>query len=541
MIHKHLEYYFSHLRYDFSSGIVVFLVALPLCLGVALASGAPLFSGLIAGIVGGVIVSWASGSQLSVSGPAAGLTVIVFNAIERLGSYQGFLAAVVIAGLLQLVFGFLRAGVISAYFPASVIKGMLAAIGIILIMKQVPHALGYDGSFEGDESYMQETARSTLHELLTVFNYISPGALIVSVISLLILVCWETKAIKRITVFRYIPGALIAVIWGVGFNFWSQFYAPQWAISKKHLVSLPVTDHPDDFIDLFIFPDFSFLADPQTYTVAVTIAIIASLETLLSLEAVDKLDPLKRVAPTNRELTAQGIGNVVSGLLGGLPLTAVIVRSAANINAGGKTKVASFFHGLLLLGSVMFFSRYLNHIPLACLAAILIQTGYKLAKPSLFIEFFRKGANQLIPFVTTIAAILSTDLLKGIVVGLAVGLYYVIKANHHAAISLTQSGNHYLLKLNKDVSFLNRALLRDYLDQIEENSYVVIDGSKTQFIDYDILETLEDFQKSAPDSNITVEAVDLKGKERIRPVHAKRHTGNVHRRRAAAINHKMAS
>jgi MFS superfamily sulfate permease-like transporter len=515
MIHKHIDYYAKHLKDDVPAGIVVFLVALPLCLGVALASGAPLFSGLIAGMVGGIFISWASGSQLSVSGPAAGLTVIVFNAIETLGSFPGFLVAVVLAGVIQVVLGFLKAGVISAYFPSSVIKGMLAAIGLILIMKQLPHAIGYDASFEGDESYMQETALSTIQALLGALNSISPGATLVSAVALLILMFWETAIVKRIALLRSIPGALIVVIWGIAYNAAALHLAPDWAISEKHLVSLPVTVNPADFLQLLTFPDFSFLVNPKVYTIAVTLAIIASLETLLSLEAVDKIDPLKRVAPTNRELKAQGMGNMLSGLIGGLPLTAVIVRSAANVNAGGQSKVSAFVHGLLLFVSVMFFARFLNHIPLSCLAAILLQTGYKLAKPKLFIEFFHKGWNQLIPFVATIVAILVTDLLKGIVVGILIGLYYVIRANHHAAISLTRSDNHYLIRLNKDVTFLNRALLRSFLDQVEENSFLIIDGSKSRFIDHDILETIEDFLQSAPDDNIKVETRDLQGKEKI--------------------------
>ncbi|NOT11492.1 MAG: SulP family inorganic anion transporter [Methylococcaceae bacterium] len=515
MIHKHIDFYIKHLKDDIPAGIVVFLVALPLCLGIALASGAPLFSGLIAGMVGGVVVAWLSGSQLSVSGPAAGLTVIVFNAIETLGSFSGFLVAVVLAGFIQLVMGFLKAGLISAYFPSSVIKGMLAAIGLILIMKQLPHAIGYDASYEGDESYMHETAISTFQGLLEALNSISPGATLVSVVALLILMLWETAFVHRITFLRVIPGALIAVIWGVLYNTVALFKAPDWAISSKHLVSLPVTATYSDFIQLFTLPDFSFLMNSETYTIAVTLAIVASLETLLSLEAVDKIDPLKRVAPTNRELKAQGIGNMLSGLIGGLPITAVIVRSAANVNAGGQSKVSAFVHGLLLLVSVLFFARFLNHIPLSCLAAILLQTGYKLAKPKVLIEFFHKGWNQLIPFLATIIAILVTDLLKGIVVGMLIGLYYVIRANHHAAISLTQSNNHYLIKLNKDVTFLNRALLRRFLDQIDENGFVIIDGSKTRFIDHDIVETIEDFIQSAQDANITVETRELNGKEKI--------------------------
>jgi MFS superfamily sulfate permease-like transporter len=466
-------------------------------------------------MIGGLVVAWASGSQLSVSGPAAGLTVIVFNAIEHLGSFQGFLVAVVLAGVLQLVLGFLRAGAIGAYFPSAVIEGMLAAIGLILIMKQLPHAVGYDFNFEGDESYMRETAAATVEALRGALKAISPGATIVSAVSLLILIIWESSFIKRVALFRLVPGALLVVAWGIAYNLATLRMAPEWAISSQHLVALPVTDKPADFLQLFTFPDFSFLAKPEIYTVALTIAIIASLETLLSLEAADKMDPLKRVAPTNRELKAQGIGNMISGLIGGIPITAVIVRSAANINAGGHTKVASFVHGLFLLLSVMFLARFLNNIPLSCLAAILLQTGYKLAKPKIFVEFFHKGWSQLIPFVVTIVAILMTDLLKGIGVGIAVGLYYVIRANYHAAISMVQTDDHYVLSLNKDVTFLNRARLRQYFNQIEENSTVLIDGSKTQFIDHDILETIHDFMLSAQDSNITVEARDLEGKGKI--------------------------
>jgi MFS superfamily sulfate permease-like transporter len=516
MIHKHLEYYTSHLKGDVPAGIVVFLVALPLCLGIALASGAPLFSGLIAGLIGGLIVAWLSGSQLSVSGPAAGLTVIVLNAIEKIGSFEGFLTALVIAGFLQLVLGYLRAGVIGAFFHSAVIKGMLAAIGLILIIKQLPHATGYDASFEGDESYMKETVGSSFFELIDALKAISPGAVAISSIALLILIVWELPWFKKRKLFSLIPGPLVAVAWGVAYNLAAVRYAPEWAVSAKHMVTLPVLDHPAALFDQFLSPDWSFLANPEIYTVAVTMTIIASLETLLSLEAVDKLDPLKRIAPTNRELKAQGIGNMISGMLGGLPITAVIVRSSANINAGGRSRVACFVHGVCLLISLLFFTRYLNYIPLACLAAILLQTGYKLAKPKLFKEYYRKGFSQFLPFVVTVGAIIATDLLMGMAIGMAVGMYYVIKANYHAAITMTQDDSHYVISLNKDVSFLNKALLRKFFLKIEENSTVLIDASKAQFIDHDILETIEDFLSAAPDDNIKVKIVDLYGKETIK-------------------------
>jgi len=505
MIHKHVQYYLQHLRDDIPAGIVVFLVALPLCLGIALASGAPLFSGLIAGIVGGVIVSWASGSQLSVSGPAAGLTVIVLTAIEKLGSFDRFLLAVALAGVIQLILGLLGAGVIGAYFPSAVIKGMLAAIGLILIMKQLPHAIGYDAELEGDETYMPLDAEGTVLDLFRSFGAISIGATIVSIVAILLMLLWETSAFKRNRLLSLVPGPLVAVIWGIAYNLVSAKYFPDYQIVHQHLVQLSEVAGLVDFMNHFTHPDFSHILNPDVYTVAVTVAIVASLETLLSLEAVDKLDPLRRVAPTNQELRAQGLGNLISGLIGGLPMTAVIVRSAANVNAGGRTKIACFVHGLLLLLSVSFLTWGLNLIPLATLAAILLLTGYKLAKPALFVEMYRKGMNQLLPFVITIVAILVSDLLKGIAIGMVVGLYFVIKANYHAAMSLTQDGKNYLLRLQKDVSFLNKALLRNYFDKIQEGGYLIIDGSRAQFVDQDILETIQDFVAAAKADNITVE------------------------------------
>ncbi len=502
---SHVNYYLSNLGKDIPASIVVFLVALPLCLGIALASGAPLFSGVIAGIIGGIIVGLASGSHLSVSGPAAGLTVIVFNAIESLGSYNAFLFSLVIAGVLQMLLGFLKAGLIGAFFPAAVIKGMLAAIGMILIIKQTPHATGYHASYEGDESYMQETAGSSFSELLQSLHGISPGATVVSAVALLILILWETKLLRRLLLVRMIPGPLIVVVWGIGYNLWSQQYLPEWAISNEHLVSLPELGSMSNFMAQLRLPDFNYFTDPNVYKIAGTLAIIASLETLLSIEAVDKLDPHKRIAPPNRELKAQGLANVISGMLGGLPITAVIVRSSAAINSGGQTCMTSIFHGVFLLISVLFFAHYLNMIPLACLAAILLQTGYKLAKPAMFLEFYRKGWNQLLPFAITVVAILATDLLEGIAIGMGVGIFFVLRANFHEAMTLTQHGQHCLLRLHKDVSFLNKALLRKHLGSIPDDSELLIDGVKALFIDQDILETIADFLQAAPDRGISVE------------------------------------
>lgn len=503
------RYYFEHLAEDIPAGIVVFLVALPLCLGIALASGAPLLSGVITGIIGGLVISWLSGSQLSVSGPAAGLTIIVAQAIQTLGSYPVFLSAVMLAGLIQLALGFLRAGVIGAYFPNAVIKGMLAAIGLILILKQIPHAVGYDADFEGDEAFFQSDDHTTLTELLYSWEAVSPGAIIVSTVAIAIMLLWTTRAIKGHRWLSLVPAPLLAVAWGIGWNLFSRSHLPDLALAQSHMVNVPTVNGPGEFLNQLVWPDFSQWANPEIYRIAITLAMIASLETLLSLEAVDKLDPMKRVAPTNHELKAQGIGNLLSGAIGGLPMTAVIVRSSANINAGAKSKLACFVHGVLLMISAMYLGHYLNEIPLASLAAILLLTGYKLCKPAFFREMYAKGASQIVPFVITILAILFTDLLKGMAIGMLFGLFYVVRSNFHSAISLTRDGPHYLLRLQKDVSFLNKAPLRRALAQIEPGSYVIVDGTRAKFIDRDIMETLEDFMASAAESQIRIEIKNI--------------------------------
>ena len=503
------RFYLEHLAEDIPAGIVVFLVALPLCLGIALASGAPLLSGIITGIIGGVVISWLSGSQLSVSGPAAGLTVIVAEAIDTLGGYSAFLSTVMLAGLIQLALGLMKAGVIGAYFPNAVIKGMLAAIGLILMLKQIPHALGYDTDFEGDEAFFQSDDHTTLTELFYSWEAISPGAAIVSTVAIAIMLLWKTPAIRRHRWLSMVPAPLLAVVWGVSWNIFSRTHLPELALAQSHMVNVLPLKGPGDFIQQLVWPDFSQWANPETYRIALTLALIASLETLLSLEAVDKLDPLKRVAPTNHELKAQGIGNLLSGALGGLPMTAVIVRSSANINAGAKSKLACFVHGILLLISALYLSHYLNQIPLASLAAILLVTGYKLCKPSFFREMYAKGASQIVPFVITILAILFTDLLIGMAIGMLFGLFYVVRSNFQSAISLTRDGSHYLLRLQKDVSFLNKAPLRQALAQIEAGSYVIVDGTRAKFIDRDIIETLEDFIAGTGENQVRVEIKNI--------------------------------
>jgi MFS superfamily sulfate permease-like transporter len=505
--HK-FNYYLQHLNTDILAGIVVFLVALPLCLGIALASGAPPFAGVIAGAVGGLVVSLASGSQLSVSGPANGVTIVAAAAIANFG-YRGLLLSVLIAGIIQIVLGYLKAGTISAYFPSSVIRGMLAAIGMMLVMKQIPHAIGYDSTTEDDLSFLEESGQAEISVIEQAINSISPGAILLSATCILILLLWETRWVKSNRYLGLIPAPLIVVTYGILFDILMTKYALYFSILPDHLVNLPAFESFNHLWSEIVFPDFTMITNPHIFTTALTMALIASLESLLSLEAADKLDPLKRVAPTNRELKAQGLGNVLSGLLGGLPISAVIVRTSVNINAGGRTKIASFVHGLCITISVIFFVEYMNMIPLSCLAAILIVTGFKLMKPAIFQELYLQGRDQFLPFIITIVAMLTLDSLRGVAIGLGVGLIYVLKNNYHQAFTLTQNGNHYLLRLKKDVSFLHKAPLRQILNRIPENSSLLIDGSRASFIDRDIIETINDFVKAGTDYNINVELKDV--------------------------------
>lgn len=496
---------FRSISKDVPASIVVTLVALPLCLGIALASGASPFSGIIAGIAGGIVTGMLSGSPLSVSGPAAGLTTIVAAAITKINLYEAFLLAVVLAGVFQMILGVLKAGVIGHYIPNTVIKGMMAAIGIILIMKQVPHLIGYDADFEGDESFFQSNNENTFTAITHALNFITPTAVIIGITALFFLRLWETDLIKRNRILVLIPGPLLAVMAGIGLHeFLSQVL--HWEqLGSKQLVSLPVTKDFTGFYSSLIFPDWDHIANQQVWIAAITIAIVASLETLLGIEAVDKLDPQKRFTPPNRELVAQGIGNMVSGFFGGLPITSVVVRSSANVSAGAQTKLSSILHGFLLLLSVLFIPHLLNKIPLAALAAVLIFTGYKLAKYSLFKEFFKKGWDQFIPFLVTIVAILLSDLLIGIIVGLLVGFYFIIKNNYRTSVVFVAHEKKYLLRLRKDVTFLNKPIVKSKLDNIPPGSYALIDASRADFIDKDIIDEINQFIEHAALSDIWVE------------------------------------
>lgn len=509
----------SYTGNDLLSGMVVFLVALPLCLGIALASGAPLFSGIIAGIIGGIVVGLLSKSSLSVSGPAAGLTVIVLTAITDLG-FEAFLLAVAIAGAIQFLLGVARAGIIGLYFPSSVIKGMLAAIGLILILKQLPHLFGVDTDAFGEMEFLQKDGHNTFSHLTFALSHINIGAMAVGLVALGILVLWESSLIKKVNFLAKVPGALVAVVFGVLINYFFVLSGSDLQISESHLVNLPKLESLDAWADVLVLPDFTQFANPQVYITAITIAIVASLETLLSIEAVDKLDPQKRRTPQNAELKAQGIGNLISGLIGGLPMTAVIVRSTANLSAGGKTKMSAIYHGIMLLVAVAFFSAVLNMIPLAALAAVLIFVGYKLAKPSLFQQQVKLGFEQFVPFLVTIVAILMTDLLIGICIGLGVGVFFILRANYKVPYFMSEekddeNGTHCItIKLSEHVSFLNKANLQLALEQLPEDSVVTIDGSLSKTIEYDALEVIENFKETALDKGITLTLANFPGERR---------------------------
>jgi MFS superfamily sulfate permease-like transporter len=494
----------SNLKYDLKASLVVFLVALPLCLGIAVASGAPPMSGLIAGIVGGIVVGALSGSHVSVSGPAAGLTVIVLDSINSMGTFPLFLATLVIAGLIQLALGIAKAGVIGYYFPHAVIKGMLTAIGLILILKQIPHALGYDVDLMGDEAFLQADNHNTFSEIWYAIKFSSIGAIPIVLVAMGILILFEIPKIQNHKLLGVVPGALWAVISGIIINSLYGIWIPEWQLAGEHLVSIPVLGSFGQLGDLLTFPDFSLIGDSTFWVVAVTIAIIGSLESLLSIDAADKLDPQKRITPPSKELVAQGIGNTLSGLIGGLPVTAVIVRSSANVASGAKTKMSAIFHGILLMILVLAIPNILNLIPLSCLAAVLFLVGYKLAKPSIFIGIYKNGWDQFIPFIVTVVAILFTDLLVGIGIGMVFGLFFVIKTNFVRSVTLTELNGNYLLQFQKDVSFLNKALLMKNLEKIPANSKVIINAQKAQFIDHDIQEVLNDFIASCPDKHIKV-------------------------------------
>lgn len=522
------------IKNDLPSGLVVFLVALPLCLGIAIASGATPFSGIIAGIIGGLIVGTLSNSQLSVSGPAAGLATLVSGAIISIGGIENFnmfLCALVIAGVLQMALGALKLGGIANYIPNSVIKGMLTSIGILIIAKQLPHAFGKDTDAQGHITELFPFGNEDWHELLIPLQKIEVGVMLISIISILIMVLWDKSSLKK--KIPFIPSALVAVLAGVIINqIWISSGSKMQIIENAHLVNLPVAKSANEFFGFFTLPNLSGFTNGTVIMFGFIIAIIASLETLLSIEAIDNLDPQRRVTNTNRELFAQGVGNTVSGLIGGLPVTSVIVRSSANVNAGAKTKLSTIIHAVLLLSTVILIPFLLNKIPLATLAAVLILTGWKLAKPAIFASFWKAGKYQFIPFIVTVVVIIAIDLFavvpvlsgKGLIIGVAAGImaatasilhgnlknsYYFHSEKHHKGDTIN-------IRLSEEVSFLNKASIRQTLDHMPENSAVVVDASNTKYIDFDVLEVIKEFRDiKAPLKKINLSLIGFKDAYKI--------------------------
>lgn len=492
-----LRAFFSTFQRDLLAGTVVFLVALPLCLGIANASGVEPFAGLVSGIVGGLVVAVLSGSRLSVSGPAAGLVVIVVDGIAQLGSFPAFLLAVLLSGAIQFGFGMLKAGRFAAYVPSPVIKGMLAAIGVLLIVKQFPLALGLF------------SANAPAGSVTTPFGPISPAACVITLLSLAILVGWETRALRRFRLVRLVPAPLAVVLLGIGATLLLGLLAPSFAPPAEHRVALPSIESFGalrlalEWADFG--PHFAQLVNPDVWRVAITLAIVASLETLLSLEAVEQIDPARRAAPPDRELKAQGVGNLIAGAIGGLPITSVIVRSSANVHAGAQSRLSAIIHGVLLLVSVFLLTSIINLIPLACLAAILIFTGVKLAKPSLFVGIARQGFAPFAPFIVTLVGVLATDLLIGIVLGVLCSVLLALYENLRSPIVLAQHGDHYLLSFRKDVSFLGKVPLKHYLQQIPDGATLIVDATRADFVDHDVRELLDTFVADAPRREIAVE------------------------------------
>ncbi|MEQ1622493.1 MAG: carbonic anhydrase family protein [Methylococcales bacterium] len=510
----------ANLSFDIPAGITVFLISIPLSLGIALASGAPLLSGLITGIIGGIVVAPLSKSALGISGTAAGLSTLVLAIIQEY-SFSGFLLVVVLAGLIQILMGLIHAGVIAYYFPSSVVNGMLAGIGIILVLKQIPHALGYDRDYEGDFGFMQPDSYSSFSELAHMLDYVSPGAILISLVSLIILLVWERPFIKRLGgVTQFFKSILLVVMAGVLLNHFLQQTFPELALKQSHLVNLPEMLSAEDLLKQFQSPDFSQLTNPGVYLSALTLALVASLQTLLTVEAVDSLDPYKRVTPTSRELMAQGFGNACCGLLGGLPLTQVIVRSSVNIQSGAKTKTAAFVQGLSLLLAVLVIPNLLNQIPLASLAAILLIVGERLANPSIFKSMYKSGMYHFIPFVATILGLIFTNMLIGLAIGLAAALFSILLENYKTGFYFNELhwGNKTIIRLSEHVSFLNKANILRTLRHLPDHSDVVIDATRSKYIDYDVYQIIENFKIKAERRHINLTVENLRGYGTLPPL-----------------------
>ncbi|GAB2189189.1 SulP family inorganic anion transporter [Sessilibacter sp. MAH2] len=509
-----LDVSFQDIKSDLPASIVVFFVALPLCLGIALASGAPLFAGIISGVIGGIVVGAASGSRLGVSGPAAGLAVIVFDAISSLGGWEVFLVAVVLAGIFQLILGYAKAGFIAYFFPTSVIAGMLTGIGLLIILKQIPYLFGWHADFLGEQSFTQINGENTVTAIEHALALMSPTAIAISLISLAILIFWDKYLAKSHKIFQLIQGPIVVVLLGILTSYLLALNGKP--LDQAQLVTLPVIESFDELSAVIAFPDFSKILSVEVIGVALVLAIVASIETLLSVEATDKLDPMRNTTPTNRELKAQGLGNIVSGLCGGLPITQVIVRSSANITFGAKSKLSAIMHGFFLLISVVTVANMLNLIPLASLAAVLMVVGYKLAKPSVFKLMFKHGPEQALPFLTTIVAMLFTDLLTGVVAGLVVGVFFTLKHSYRNSYhfreivdSNSDKETHHIV-LAEEVSFFNKPSILKKLNEIPKDSRVILDFSNSKSVAFDVVELVKEYVAQAKYRNIEVETIQFK-------------------------------
>jgi carbonic anhydrase len=509
----------QHLNCDIPAGISIFLIAIPLSLGIALALGAPLFSGLITSIIGGLIVAPLSGSALGISGAAAGLVILMLSEIQTLG-FAAFLLAVILAGVFQILMGLAKMGSIAHYFPSSVIKGMLSGIGIVIFLKQIPHAVGYDSDYEGDLSFFQPDNYSSFSELAEMLKFSSPTAIFIALISLGILILWERPAFKKSNFFQVLHGTLITIIVGVLINEFLQNHYPDLALKESHLVNLPVAQNASELLSQMHSPDFLQFTNPAVYVAALMLAFLASLETLLAVEAVDRLDVFRRVTPPNRELIAQGIGNITSGLLGGLPMTQVIIRSSINVQSGAKTKASGVISGAFLLMTVCFIPEYLNKIPLASLASILLVVSYKLTRLRVFKKMYNAGLYHFIPFIATILGLIFTNLAVGILIGMAAALLSIVLENYKTAqyFRETHIGNKTIFRLSEHVSFLNKATLKQTFDQLPANSEIVIDATRSKYLDYDVFEVIRDFKKEAPLKNIQLTLQNVRGFGVLKPV-----------------------
>ena len=492
---------FKNLRDDLPASAVVFFIAVPLCLGISLASGAPLFAGLLSGILGGIVAGSLSRSPIAVSGPAAGMAGVVLLSIQDIGSYEGFLVAVVLVGIFQILLGYLHVGVVGHYIPSAVIKGMLSGIGIMFVLKQIPHAFGDDADFVGDENFFQDDKHNTITEIFVAVTNFLPAAVLVSLAGILLMMVWRNEKIQRHKILSIIPSPLLVVCLGMLINYIIARVWPMQALANDHLVNLPAIS----WNSAFVFPDWSVLTNRAVYISAITLTLVASIETLLSIEAADKLDPYKRITPVNRELKTQGLTNMLCGFLGALPITTVVVQTSANMDAGAKSKASTITHGTILALSILIFPFALNKIPLASLAAILIVYGYRLTSPKVWLDIREQGITQFLPFAATALAIVFTNLIVGVFIGMLVAVFFVLKSNFQSAMLRVNNGNSYLIKFTKDVSFFNRSTLVKNLETIPENSTLLFEGSQVRFLDHDIIELIEDYKKNGLIRNITVE------------------------------------